>query len=55
MRLVLLGSKDTIIGKNNDRRDFGESWKDEEMEYSMNENIYIYIYIYIYIFILYER
>ena len=29
MRLLLLGPRDTIIGKNNNRRDFGEIWKDE--------------------------
>ena len=32
MRLMNLGSRDTIIGKNNCRRDFGEIWKDEEIE-----------------------
>ena len=29
MRLLLLGLRDTIIGLNNNRRDFGEIWKDE--------------------------
>ena len=43
MRLVLFGRRDTIIGKNNGRRNFfGEIWKDKEMEYGMNEIINIY-------------
>ena len=54
MRLVLQGSRDTIIGKNNNRRDFEEIWKDEEMEYGMKKNINNYIYIYIFIYILRE-
>ena len=45
MRLVLLGTTYTIIGKNNGRRDFGEIWRDEEIEYGMNEIINKYIYI----------
>ena len=49
MRLELLGSKDTSIGKNNGRRDFGEIWKYKEIEYGMNEIINIYK------FILYEK
>ena len=39
MRLVLLGSTDTIIGKTNSRRDFGETWKDKEIECGINEVI----------------
>ena len=45
MRLVLLGSRDTIIGKNNGRRDSGEIWRDEEIEYGMNAILNRYIYI----------
>ena len=53
MRLVLLGSRDTIIRKNNCRRDFEEISKDIEIEYGMNKiNIYICIYIYIYIILI---
>ena len=51
MRLVIVRSRDTIIGKNNGRRDFREIWKDIEMEYGMNEIINRYIYI----FIFYEK
>ena len=51
MRLVLLGSRDTIIGKNDGRKDFREILKDEEIYYSMKEILYIYIYIYIYIYL----
>ena len=36
MRLVLLGSRDVLIGKNNSRRDFGEICKDKEIKYDMN-------------------
>ena len=49
MRLVPLGSRETIIGKNNNKRDFGEIWNDEEIEYGMNKIINIYIYISLYI------
>ena len=35
MRLVLLRSRDIIIEKNNGIRDFGEIWRDEEIEYGM--------------------
>ena len=53
MRLVLLGSRDTIIReKTMIEGIFGEIWKDEEMEYSMNETKYLYIGIYRYIFII---
>ena len=45
MRLVLLGSRDTIIEKNNGRRDLGEIWKNEEIEYGLKEIINRYIYI----------
>ena len=38
MRLLLLGSRDTTIGKKTMvEGDFGEIWKDKEMEYGMNE------------------
>ena len=47
MRLILLGSRDTIIEKNNGRRDLEEIWKDEEMEYRMNEIINKYICSYV--------
>ena len=46
MRLVPLGSIDNIIGENNDRRDFGEIWKDKEIEYGMKEFINGYIFIF---------
>ena len=39
MRLVRLGSRETVIQKNNGRRDFLEIWKDEEIEYGMKEII----------------
>ena len=45
MRLLLLRSRDTIIGKNNGRRDFGEIWMDEEIEYCMKKILNRYIYI----------
>ena len=45
MKLLRLRSRDTVIKKNNSRRDFGEIWKDELMKYGMNG----------YIFILYEK
>ena len=43
MRLVLLGRRDTIIGRSSGRGIFGEIWKDKEMEYGMNKIINIYI------------
>ena len=45
MRLVLLGSRDTIIGKNNGRRDFAEIWRDGLKEYGTNKILSRYIYI----------
>ena len=39
MRLVLLRSRDNIIGRPKNKRDFGEIWKDEEMEWGMNDII----------------
>ena len=41
-----------IYSKNNGRSDFGEIWKDEEMEYGMIKIVCVYIYIYIYIYIM---
>ena len=46
MRLVLLGSEDTIIGKNTSSRDLGKIWKDEEMEYNIKKIIYSYLFIF---------
>ena len=43
MRLVLLGKRDTIIEKNNSRRDFWRNMKDKEMEYVMSKIINIFI------------
>ena len=48
MRLVLLGRRDTNIGKITVEGIFGEMWKDKEMGYGMNQIIKIYIYVYIY-------
>ena len=40
---MLLGTRDTFVEKNNNRRNVGEIWKEEEMEYDIKEIIYIYI------------
>ena len=47
MRLVLLGRRDIVIGKNNGRRDFRDIKKDYEMKYDKKEIKTIFIYIYI--------
>ena len=39
MRLVLLGSRYTVLRKNNDKRDLREIWKDKKIDYDMNEII----------------
>ena len=39
MRLVLLRNRNSILGKNNGRRDFGEVWKHKEIEYCTKEII----------------
>ena len=41
MRLVLLGSIDTIIWKTTIGGTFGELWKDKEMEHGINKTINI--------------
>ena len=40
-----------IYSKNNGRSDFGEIWKDEEMEYGMIKIVCVCVCIYIYIYI----
>ena len=45
MRSVLLESRDTIIERNNGRSDLREIWKEEKMEFIMNESINRYIYL----------
>ena len=46
MRLKILGSRDTIIGKNNNRRDFGELLYGNQVEYSMKNIINRYMFIF---------
>ena len=46
MRLVLLGRRDTIIGKNKGRRDFWRNMEGQRNRIWMKKIINIYIYIY---------
>ena len=45
MRFVLLGSRDTYIGKINNRTDFREMYKGKAMEYDTNTIINRHIFI----------
>ena len=45
-KLVLLGSRDTILGKNSNRGNFLKIWMDKEMKYGMKKIIIRFIFIF---------